>query len=113
MEMPALERLAQSFSKKGLVVLGINLDHLSKRKEVEQFVRNYDLSFPIALDSSFTVPRRYGVTGFPESFFIDREGRLLEVSDPLKKQSTVRFISDRPWDSPVYTEVISELLLRQ
>lgn len=110
MEMPALERLSQNFSDKGLVVLGVNLDNLSKREQVKQFTRNYALTFPIALDSSFTVPRHYGVTGFPETFFIDREGRLLKVNDPLKKQETVRFISDRPWDSPLYIEAIAELL---
>jgi cytochrome c biogenesis protein CcmG/thiol:disulfide interchange protein DsbE len=35
------------------------------------------LSFPVLLDADGVVPPRYGVTGYPETFLIDRDGRVV------------------------------------
>lgn len=110
LEMPALERLNQILGPKGLVVLGINMDNQSKREDVQKFVRSYTLTFPIALDPSFSTPKLYGVTGFPETFFIGRDGKFKAIADPGSSREDVRIVSDRAWDSPQFVSLIEKIL---
>ena len=49
LEMPALERLHQILEKKGFTVVAVNMDTDTKRSDVEKFVQNYGLSFPVIL----------------------------------------------------------------
>jgi peroxiredoxin len=42
-------------------------------------MRRYELTFPVVFDGPGETVGRYGVTGFPETFVLDREGRVIEV----------------------------------
>ena len=42
----------------------------------EKFVNDFGLTFPIAQDLKGTVSVDYGVYGVPETFFVDRQGRI-------------------------------------
>jgi peroxiredoxin len=44
---------------------------------VAPFVRELGLSFPVLLDREARVSGRYGVTGYPETFIIDRRGQVV------------------------------------
>jgi peroxiredoxin len=46
--------------------------------DVASFVKELDLTFPILLDTSNRLPPRLGVTGYPETFVIDRDGRVIK-----------------------------------
>ena len=63
--------------KRGLVVVG--LDAKDFRKDARRFMRRYDLTFPIVYDGPGKTLPGYGVTGFPETFVLDREGRVVEA----------------------------------
>ena len=77
-EAPFLEQVWREERARGLVVVG--LDAKDFRKDARRFVRRFDLSFPIVFDGPGDVAAdRYGVTGFPETFVLDREGKVLEV----------------------------------
>jgi len=71
-EMPALERVAQSYEQAGLVVVGIN--QLEDPDTVRQFVQEFGISFPIALDRDGTVSRDWRVYGIPQTYLIDADG---------------------------------------
>jgi peroxiredoxin len=109
-EMPALERLVQEYRNAGFEIIGINVDAINKHDEVRKFVKKNSLTFPILLDPKLSIVKEYGVTGFPESFFINRDGTFISVFDPLKQDQLVRIVSDRPWDSTAYMQLINELL---
>jgi cytochrome c biogenesis protein CcmG/thiol:disulfide interchange protein DsbE len=42
----------------------------------QAFLREFDVSYPAAAEPGNRTARAYGVTGVPETFVIDREGRL-------------------------------------
>ena len=58
----------------------VGLDAKDFREDARRFARRFDLTFPIVFDGPGDVAAdRYGVTGFPETFVIDREGKVVEV----------------------------------
>lgn len=74
-EAPYLEDVWQQNRKRGLVVLG--LDAKDFRADARRFARRYDLTFPLVYDGPGNAIDDYGVTGFPETFVIDREGKVV------------------------------------
>ena len=54
----------------------VGVDVQDKREAAEKFVRDLGLTFPIAQDLRGTVSVDYGVYGVPETFFLDRQGRI-------------------------------------
>ena len=73
-EAPVLERNWRTYRDRGVVVLGVDIQ--DRREAGEKFVRDFGLTFPIAQDLSGTVSVNYGVYGVPETFFLDRQGRI-------------------------------------
>ena len=45
---------------------------------VEDFVQEQGLTFPTLLDTARRVPQAYRIRGIPTSFFIDREGVIVD-----------------------------------
>jgi cytochrome c biogenesis protein CcmG/thiol:disulfide interchange protein DsbE len=74
-EAPALESFHRQHSGQGVTVLGINLDDTTD--DALEFVRRYGLTYPQLRDGDGSDRRdAYGMTGFPESFLIDPDGKL-------------------------------------
>ncbi len=84
-EAPVLERVHQRLQKAGSgTVLGIT--YQDDPIESRAFVRQYGLTYPSLRDSGRVVARQFGVSQIPETFVLDREGRIRaiiygEVSD--------------------------------
>jgi cytochrome c biogenesis protein CcmG/thiol:disulfide interchange protein DsbE len=76
-EAPYLEEIWRANRVRGLVVVG--LDAKDFRGDARRFVKRFGLTFPIVFDGPGGVVDPYGVTGFPETFVIDREGRVVEA----------------------------------
>jgi cytochrome c biogenesis protein CcmG/thiol:disulfide interchange protein DsbE len=76
-EAPFLEEVWRERRGDGLVVLG--LDARDFRRDALRFMSRYDLTFPVVFDGPGDTLPRYGVTGFPETFVLDREGRVIET----------------------------------
>jgi len=112
-EMPALERLYKTHKDKGFEVVAVTVDPASSKEDIEKFVEKNGLTFAVLLDPDIALPPEYGVTAFPESFFIDKEGRFLGFLDPMTKTKEVRIVSDRQWDAPAYVKAIANLLESQ
>jgi cytochrome c biogenesis protein CcmG/thiol:disulfide interchange protein DsbE len=45
---------------------------------VKPFVDQMGLTFPVLIDRRGVVSTRYGVTGYPETFIIDRDGQVIQ-----------------------------------
>ena len=76
-EAPFLEQVWQSNRDRGVVVLG--LDAKDFRADARRFANRYGLTFPLVYDGPGDVIDGYGVTGFPETFVIDREGDVVRA----------------------------------
>ena len=74
-EAPLLERASREYRDRGLVVVGVNIQDLEP--EARKFIAEFKIRYPNVRDRDGRVSRAYGTTGVPESFFIDREGRVV------------------------------------
>jgi peroxiredoxin len=75
-ETPGLEKFAEQMRNQGVTVLGVSVD--TDAVALQRFVRQYGLSFPMARDPTQAVASRYGTFKFPETYILDREGRVAE-----------------------------------
>jgi cytochrome c biogenesis protein CcmG/thiol:disulfide interchange protein DsbE len=73
-EAPALERGWRAYRDRGVVVLGIDIQ--DKDDAARKFIGDFGLTFANSPDRGGKVSVDYGVYGVPETFFIDREGRI-------------------------------------
>jgi cytochrome c biogenesis protein CcmG/thiol:disulfide interchange protein DsbE len=73
-EAPALERGWRAYRDRGVVVLGVAIQ--DKDEAARKFIDDFRLSFSNAPDPGGKISVDYGVYGVPETFFIDREGRI-------------------------------------
>jgi peroxiredoxin len=97
-EMPTIERLYNQLHARGLEVVTISLDPLGAQV-IEPFMRRYRLTFPVLLDVKSQVERLYGTTGVPESFIVDKRGRLVE-----------KVVGPRDWSSPQMLALFERLM---
>lgn len=75
-EFPFLIELYNQYRKKGLVVIGINLDERSADREKFLAKLKSQVPFPIVADSKGKLAELYRVEGMPTTLFIDRQGRI-------------------------------------
>lgn len=109
-ELPSLVRLHYLLEPKGLSVLSINVDDEADLDSVRRLVKANAIPFNVLRDPRLSVVEQWGVTGFPETFFVARDGRLLDFLDPVSSERLVRVLSDRQWDSPAVISSIEALL---
>jgi cytochrome c biogenesis protein CcmG, thiol:disulfide interchange protein DsbE len=76
-EAPYLEQVWRSNRGRDVVVLG--LDAKDFRADARRFAGRFGLTFPLVYDGPGDAIGDYGVTGFPETFVIDREGRVVRA----------------------------------
>jgi cytochrome c biogenesis protein CcmG/thiol:disulfide interchange protein DsbE len=74
-EAPRLEAAWRRYRGQGVVVVGVDAQDFSG--DARRFVRRYKLTYPNVHDGPGNVLPKYGVTGFPETYFVDRRGRLV------------------------------------
>ena len=75
-ETPSLVQFAEKMKTHGVVVLGISVDEDSNA--LQNFVQEYHISYPIGRDPDRSLSARYGTVQFPETYILDRRGRLAE-----------------------------------
>jgi cytochrome c biogenesis protein CcmG/thiol:disulfide interchange protein DsbE len=74
-ESQALQKAYLEYRDKGVVVLGV--DYHDVVSDARGFVAKRGLTYPIVRDRTGLVSDRYALTGVPETFFVNREGRLV------------------------------------
>ena len=96
-EMPALDRINTTYSRAGLVVLGISVDEdLSRARE---FAGAMKVSYPILFDTGSDIGRDYLLQKMPLTILVDRAG--------VVRYSNVGF---KRGDERAYLDHIRELL---
>ncbi len=90
-EAPLLEAAWRQHRDRGVVVLGV--DERDLDYDGRAFVREFGLTYPNGYDGPGKVADAYGLTAFPETYFVDREGRVVHlVSGPLSEDSVAEGI---------------------
>jgi thiol-disulfide isomerase/thioredoxin len=73
-EMHAIEGVYQRDHPAGLVILAMNVGQSAQ--VVGRFTRNLGITYEVGLDEDAEVARRYGVSGLPMTYFVDRQGNV-------------------------------------
>jgi cytochrome c biogenesis protein CcmG/thiol:disulfide interchange protein DsbE len=73
-ESPLLERWHRRMRDRGGTVLGVDMLDLTSR--AERFIDEYGLSYPMLKDREGDGMELFGVIAYPETFVIDRSGRI-------------------------------------
>jgi len=73
-EAPVLESGFRQWRDRGVMVVGVDIQDTTEA--AQKFVNRFELTFPNARDFNGKVSIDYGVYGVPETFFIDRQGRI-------------------------------------
>ena len=74
-EAPALQKTYEKYRAQGLTVVGIDAQDF--RGDARSFAKRFGVTYPVVYDGSGSTLGKWGVTGFPETFFVDRSGRLV------------------------------------
>jgi peroxiredoxin len=96
-EMPDIQSLARKMNPEQFVVMTVSVDQ-GGREDVATFFRGRRLDIPTLLDPEGRIAKLYGVTGYPETFLIDKQGRMVE-----------RFIGPRHWLKSRFMELFRSL----
>jgi cytochrome c biogenesis protein CcmG/thiol:disulfide interchange protein DsbE len=73
-ELPLLERTQRRIEGRGGTVLGVNYKDIPE--DAMSFVRRFGLTYPSLRDREGDYAQDYASTGFPETFVVDRRGRI-------------------------------------
>jgi cytochrome c biogenesis protein CcmG/thiol:disulfide interchange protein DsbE len=97
-EAPVLARAWERFKDKGVVMIGVNIQ--DKEEPAKKFLAQFGHTFPNAPDPGGRVSVDYGVYGVPETFFIDKAGRIRfkqvgAVTDELMRQRLETLLAER------------------
>ena len=89
-EAPILSAEQRQLVRHGATLLGVT--YLDNTIASEQFARQYHIDYPVLRDVSGNFVRSFGTTGVPETFVINRQGRI---------QALQRFPVTSQWFSQV------------
>jgi peroxiredoxin len=79
-EMPELIRAYEAHKAEGLMILGVNLTYSDSLPNVQKFVDEFNITFPVLLDTDGSVALRlYQIPGIPTSVFIHRDGTIARI----------------------------------
>ncbi len=73
-EAPILEKVWKRYRHRGVLMLGLNIQDLSE--DALTFLTKYGMTYPSLRDGTDGSKRDLEVTGVPETFIIDRQGRI-------------------------------------
>jgi cytochrome c biogenesis protein CcmG/thiol:disulfide interchange protein DsbE len=76
----------------GVVFIGVDAQDF--KTDARRFIERYATTYPHVYDGRGSTLGRFGVTGFPETYFVDRRGRLVgeRVQGPVTAEQLDRNI---------------------
>ena len=92
-EMPDLERTFQSHKDDGLQLIGVQQLGLDTAQDGQEFIDETGITYAIGADADGLIFTDYRFTGFPTTFFLNREHEIV-----------------RKWTGPLNHEKLEELV---
>ena len=97
-EMPSMEELYLNYGSDNFEILAINVDD-DGQAVMPDFLKENPHTFPILFDSDFQARTLYGVSMFPETFIVDKDGII-----------TKKLIGAIDWTSPQMLSYLNSLM---
>ena len=96
-ETPSLNNLQKYIDSRGGMVLGVSIDE--DGAAYEKFLKDQSVIFPTYRDASKKSAADYGTTIYPETYVIDRHGKIAR-----------KFVGAQQWDSPAMLAYFDAIL---
>ncbi|HVB86721.1 MAG TPA: TlpA disulfide reductase family protein [Candidatus Dormibacteraeota bacterium] len=96
-EAPSLNALQKKIAPMGGMVLGVSVD--DDQAAYEQFLKTYNIDYPTYRDPSKQIPLSYGTSMYPETYVIDRDGRI-----------NSKIVGPQDWTSPAMMAYLDGVL---
>lgn len=96
-EMPSMQRLYAKLPKDKFKMVA--LYNRDKPELVKNFITKLGITIPILDDQQNILGERYGLTGLPETFIVDKKGVIRE-----------KFIGPKEWDSPEIIDLLTKYI---
>ena len=97
-EASSFDKFNEAVKEKGVVLLLVAIE--ATEEEAIKFKKEYTISLPILMDKNGRVGKAYKLLGHPETFFINREGKIIGKA----------FEGGKKWTSPTMQKLIEHLL---
>jgi cytochrome c biogenesis protein CcmG/thiol:disulfide interchange protein DsbE len=75
-EQAALDATWQQYQDSGVVLVGVDFEDTAG--SARDYVHNVGLSYPVVEDTNSRTALAFGIRGIPETFLIDRSGRIAD-----------------------------------
>ena len=105
-EMPLLVDLQKRYASRGVVVVGASADDESTQAQIEPFVEELGITFPIWIGANTADMERLGLGAvLPATAIIDKDGRIIfRLIGPLKRKALTQridyLLSDKQGKAP-------------
>ncbi len=99
--MQQLEALYEKYNEKGLVVIGISLDHADTRQDVPKFLSGLGITYPTCYgDEIFDLRSKYKFKTNSQLYVLDKKGRIrdhINSVDPHLdlEETVVKLLSEK------------------
>ena len=87
-ETPWLVELQKQYGSQGLQVVGVAMDD-SGKDEISRFAKDMGMNYPVLLGREAVGDAYGGVPALPESFFIGRDGKIVDRIIGLRDRSDI------------------------
>jgi len=112
-ETPWLVELQNEYGSQGLQVVGVAMDD-SGKDEIEKFAKDMGVNYPVLLGKEAVGDAYGGVPALPESFFVSRDGKIVdriiglkgraEIEDAVKKALSTQVGAVRTDTTPLMAQ---------
>jgi len=65
--------------EKGNDIVFVGLDYLDQEPAAKAYLAEFGITYPSGPDLQSAAARRYGIKGVPETFFIDPQGKIVDI----------------------------------
>jgi peroxiredoxin len=96
-EIPSLEVFQREYGPQGVVVLGVSVD--ANEKLYRRFMDQFKVSYATSRDPSWDIAASYGTFQLPESYVIDRSGKVVQ-----------KIIAAQNWADPQFVQSLKKML---
>jgi len=86
-EAPVLEEVWRSYKDQGVVFIGI--DYVDTEPDALAYLERFDITYPNGPDLGTRISTAYRMQGVPETFFITKDGNILDVYIGALPRSTL------------------------
>lgn len=98
MAAPHVNELYEKYQAQGLRVYGVAVQDRQTREEAQAAARELKMKYPVVWDADLRIALQYGIEGYPSTFLLDRQYRLLWEGSPfdLKESLLQQLLAEAP-----------------